>query len=388
MDSLRVRVYNVRFGDAILISVPDRAPGGGTTLRHILIDVGNVLSGAGGHDPLFAPVLRDVLKELDGKPLDLYVMTHEHMDHVQGLFYGAQKLGIEIPTTYAWLTASAAPDYYDNHPRAKQRRLGFLEAYDTIASFLAAVPERETPWIRALMLNNNPRSTDDCVSYLRGLAPTTTYVYRGCDLAGTHPFREAYLEVLGPEEDTADYYGSLQPMTLGFHISGVKRPQPRPTVMEPPAGVDAGAFYNLVERRRQGLGDNLLAIDRAANNTSVVFSLAWRGWKLLFSGDAEIKSWKTMDQQGLLSPVNLLKVSHHGSHNGTPDEDLLAKLLPLDADMRVAAVSTYPDTYGGVPHKETLNRLDQRAEVRSVEGLADGEYMDIVFEDPEEDRLA
>ena len=26
MATLRVRIYNVRFGDAILISVPDRAP--------------------------------------------------------------------------------------------------------------------------------------------------------------------------------------------------------------------------------------------------------------------------------------------------------------------------------------------------------------------------
>ncbi len=380
MDSLRVRVYNVRFGDAILVSVPDRAPNGETTLRRILIDVGNVLSGGGGQDPLFEPVVRDVLEVLDGRPLDLYIMTHEHMDHVQGLYYAARKLGLEIPMTHAWLTASSAPDYYDHHPQAKQRRLAFLEAYDTIASFLAAVPERETPWIQALMLNNNPRSTADCVDYLRGLADTTTYVYRGCNLSGTHPFQEAKLEVLAPEEDTSEYYGRLQPMTLGFHISGVKNPQPRATTVEPPAGVDAGAFYNLVEHRRHGLGDNLLAIDAAANNTSLVWSLAWRGWTLLFPGDAEVRSWQLMDRQGLLSPVNLLKVSHHGSHNGTPDEDLLAKLLPLDDERRIAVVSTYPGTYGGVPHQETLERLDQRAEVRSVEGLADGAYLDITFE--------
>ncbi|NLS78093.1 MAG: hypothetical protein GXY76_12615 [Chloroflexi bacterium] len=384
MDSLRVRVYNVRFGDAVLISVPDRGLDGATTLRHILIDVGNVLSGAGGQDPLFEAVVRDVLEVLDGQPLDLYVMTHEHMDHVQGLPYAAHKLGLEIPVAYSWLTASAAPDYYDNHPEARKQRLAFLEAYDAIASFLAAVPERETPWMRALMLNNNPRSTADCVDYLRGLAAATSYVYRGCDSAGTHPFQEAVLEILAPEEDTSAYYGRLQPMTLGFHLSGAKRPQPRPTVVEPPPGVDAGAFYNLVERRRQGLADNLLAIDRAANETSVVFTLAWRGWKLLFAGDAELRSWKTMDRHDLLSPVNLLKVSHHGSHNGTPDEELLAKLLPLDDETRIAAVSTFPETYGGVPHRETLKRLDQRAEVRSVEGLPDGAYMDILFDDEAE----
>ena len=31
MDTLRVRAYNVRFGDAILATVPDRDPATGTT---------------------------------------------------------------------------------------------------------------------------------------------------------------------------------------------------------------------------------------------------------------------------------------------------------------------------------------------------------------------
>lgn len=41
-DELLVRIYNVRFGDAILVIVPDRDPQTGkTTRRRILIDVGN-----------------------------------------------------------------------------------------------------------------------------------------------------------------------------------------------------------------------------------------------------------------------------------------------------------------------------------------------------------
>ena len=95
--TLRVRVYNVRFGDAILVTVPDRDPKTKkTTTRRILIDVGNAPkvagTGEGGDDAVFEPVLADILGELDGQPLDLYVMTHEHLDHVQGLFYAATKL--------------------------------------------------------------------------------------------------------------------------------------------------------------------------------------------------------------------------------------------------------------------------------------------------------
>ena len=62
---------------------------------------------------------------------------------------------------------------------------------------------------------------------------------------------------------------------------------------EPPAGVDAGVFYDLIESRRQ-FAECLLSIDKAKNNTSIVCSIEWRGWRLLFTGDAEIKSWKIM----------------------------------------------------------------------------------------------
>src|SRR5262245_27379499 len=96
-DKLTVRGYNVRFGDASLSTIPDRDPHTGiTTARRILIDVGNAPrvagTGEGGDDAVFEPVVTDILNELDGKPLDLYVMTHEHLDHVQGLFFAATKL--------------------------------------------------------------------------------------------------------------------------------------------------------------------------------------------------------------------------------------------------------------------------------------------------------
>ena len=131
MDILRVRAYNVLFGDAILITIPDRDQNGDVQTRNILIDVGNVLSGSGGVDAVYKPIVEDVLSVLDGQPLDLFIMTHEHMDHVQGVYYAERKLDTQsndqlrtaLNTQHAWLTASAEADYYDNHPDAKKRRL-------------------------------------------------------------------------------------------------------------------------------------------------------------------------------------------------------------------------------------------------------------------------
>ena len=372
-DTLRVRVYNIRFGDAVLVTVPDN----GTT-RHILIDVGNVLSGKGGDDSVFKPVVEAIEAELDGKPLDLYVMTHEHMDHIQGLFYAKEKASLELDVDYAWITGSAAPDYYDTHPDAKKKKLDAVAAYDEIAEYLQAAPDKT---LEGLMLNNNPRSTADCVGYLRGLANTTTYVYRGAPIDGTHPFEEAKLSIWGPEEDTSSYYRSFQPLVLGVNGAGDAAGKPTVVTPLPPSGVDAGAFYNLVDSRRSGLHDNLLAIDKAANNTSIVFALEWRGWKLLFPGDAEQESWRMMDEQGVLEPVHMLKIAHHGSWNGTPPGEILDKILPTvppDGRKRYAVVSTCLDTYNGVPDDTTLTTLGSLAELHStLDQIPDAGHLDV-----------
>jgi hypothetical protein len=155
--------------------------------------------------------------------------------------------------------------------------------------------------------------------------------------------------------------------------------------LTPPAGVDAGAFFDLVESRRHGYGENLLSIDKAANNTSVVFCLEWHGWRLLFPGDAEEKSWAIMEKNGRLdAPIDFLKIGHHGSHNGTPSPEILDKLLPIDGRPRFAAVCTCADVYGdteatAVPHEATLAELARRSKVSSVEGLPPGGHLDLIF---------
>jgi len=383
MDKLRVRVYNVRFGDAVLVSVPDRKANGQVEIRNILIDVGNVLSGEGGDDVVFRPVIENILKVLNGNPLDLYVMTHEHLDHTQGLLHGAEKLKMKIDTRYSWLTASSAPDYYDHHPDAKKHLDNARSIYGAMERFLESAQELQAQWLQSMMLNNNPRKSKDCTEYLRNLADKTTYVHRESNLTNSHPFHEAKLDIWAPEEDTAAYYGRFQPMSLGVISGEESGSEPTLTMPKPPPGVDAGDFYNLVTSRRHGYVDNLLAIDKAANNTSLVFSLEWRGWKLLFTGDAEHRSWKTMNKHNLLTPMHFLKISHHGSQNGTPEDELLEKILPkvpADNRKRHIVVSTFPDTYTNVPHGKTLQKLEERAKLQSVEDVEDGKYLDIIFE--------
>ena len=375
---LRVRVYDVRFGDAVLVSVPEA----GRT-RHMLIDVGNVLSGQGGDDSVFEPVIRDIVKVTDGH-VDLYVMTHEHLDHVQGLFHANQKvydgkLREKLHIDHAWLTASAHPNYYDTHVEARRKKALLTEAYERIATHVGVAPSRYS----SLLAVNNPRSTADCVAFLRGLADHTHYMHREAKIDGAHPFEEARFEIWAPEEDTSDYYSALMPMALGVTTAAGELPDTAAAAPVPPPGVDAGAFRDLVESRARGWVDNLLAIDRAANDTSIVLRLEWRGWRLLFAGDAELRSWRRMQQQDVLKgPVHFLKVSHHGSHNGTPEEATLRDLFEHAASpksRRRAVISTHPETYSGIPHSPTNAKIRKFARLRSTTDKPGRPWIDTWF---------
>ena len=316
-----------------------------------------MLSGAGGADDVFEPVLRDILARLDGRPVDLYVMSHEHLDHVQGLPY-ADRAGLHVPIEYAWLTASAEPGYHDRFPEAG-RRLAIARTHYALVraaaeqrGLLAAGP------VHAFLANNDPLTTEACVAFLRGMATTTRYVHRGFQpiVGRDHPFAEAKLSVWAPEEDTARYFGRIKPF-----VGGTRRRAPR----KPPSGVEPRAFAELMDFLEAGLFESMLAIDRAANDTSVVFALEWRGWRLLFPGDAELRSWQVMARHRRVRPVHLLKVGHHGSRNATPPEAILDRLLPMDRPddrPRRALLSTWPETYSGVPDELTIARLRRRVD--------------------------
>jgi len=156
---------------------------------------------------------------------------------------------------------------------------------------------------------------------------------------------------------------------------------------EPPRGVDAGTFYNLLDVRHGNAAGTLLAIDKAKNNTSIVLLLEWNGWRLLFTGDAEKPSWRKMDALGLIDgiggPIHFLKVSHHGSETGMPPDDILDRLLPRSpTPVARAAVSTYPGNYNGVPNELTLDALRTRAVLGSTLDIVEGDlFLEYRFPD-------
>lgn len=383
-DALRIRIYNVFFGDAILLSVPEIDADGRPTTVHALIDVGNALSGAGGRDEVFEAVLKDVAHVTGGAPLDFYVMTHEHMDHVQGLLHGFRKAGLDFRFRHLWMTASSDPKYYERFPKAKKKKLAALAALDDIEAFLATSASPTPQPIRTLLEINNPRATSDCVDHIRtrgldGAAPL--YVHRGSKIDGTHPFRRCAVRVLAPEEDTSIYYRPLPAHGVGPLPSSLASPSAERKSVTPPAGVSAGAFFDLLAFRATGMTEALKTLDKAANNTSVVLEFEWEGWRMLFPADAEERSWEAMEKMVGLRPVHFLKVGHHGSHNASPPRQIEKVLPPVAADARprFAVLSTFDDSYPNVPHAPTLTLLGDRAALHDTRTLKPGQWFDVVL---------
>lgn len=376
MSDLRIRLYNVLFGDAILVTVP-----GASRKQHMLIDVGNVLSGKGGGDDVFGPVLEDIEAQTRGV-VDLYVMTHEHMDHVQGLLHASSRFGKKVRAKNVWITASADPDYYKTHSDARRKKLALFEAYDRAEKIVAARGARYAAFA-AMMANNNPRSTKDCVDYIRDEVVTpdgeVRYLSRDDSKDLKSPIKGVKFEILAPEEDTADYYGRGKPFTAGA-VGEASADAPASASLTPPPGVDVGAFADLVAAREEGFLSSLLQIDRAANNTSLVLRMTWGGRVLLFPGDAEEKSWALMAARAGLGEVDFLKLGHHGSHNGMPVE-YLETLLPSRARKRHVGLSTCLGCYNNVPHTSLLRKLRALATVHDTRNVAPGDFVDIRLSD-------
>ncbi|MDP9038436.1 MAG: ComEC/Rec2 family competence protein [Acidobacteriota bacterium] len=88
-----------------------------------------------------------------------------------------------------------------------------------------------------------------------------------------------------------------------------------------------------------------------SNNDSLVLRIQFGRASVLLEGDAEALSEHAIVASGLLQPVTLLKVGHHGSRTSTTP-DLLAAAAPQDAIISVGRQNTF-----GHPRREIIERL-------------------------------
>jgi beta-lactamase superfamily II metal-dependent hydrolase len=366
-DKIRVRSYNVGFGDCFLVTIPD-----GGEKSHLLIDFGNA-PGKSGSNEWFPAIAENIERETDGH-INVLVMTHEHLDHMEG-FYSQRKLFDRMTVDQVWMGLPSHPDYYDDYPNAKPHKKLRLAAEAFERSLKARQGVTLAPSFATLLRNN--LSNIDRIDYVRQLGKVPPkYLRRGSRLRGKPASRNVKFRFLAPEKDMSSYYhGGHQRMhTLALTLASTStnedknvwsfQEMPRISGNVPP-NLSRRDWKRLRETIQLGAVEAVRSIDKAANNTSLVFLLEVGEKRLLFPGDAELKSWEIMCKKCAkhFRPVDFLKVSHHGSHNGTSLE-ALDDLLPVSRkDKAVVMVSTKSKVYGTknpVPDSSLLKELRRR----------------------------
>jgi beta-lactamase superfamily II metal-dependent hydrolase len=364
-EKVRVRAYQVYFGDCFLVTVPD-----GPVKRHILVDFGNVV-GKGGDNAPFKAIARNIQEETKGH-IDVVVMTHEHIDHMEG-YYHQRKVFDKMTIDRVWMSYPSMPGYYEKYPQAElHKKLRILADH-----FSQQVRPRGlslAPSFEALLRNN--LSNSDRIDYIRKLPVNKNcvhYLARGHTLKNK-PFKHVKGFVLAPEKSMSVYYDSLghgfarMVSALDTSLSLDRTNQWNfPTVprVERPYNLSEAAWRRLRESIQTGAIEVLRSIDKALNNTSLVFFLEVNDKRLLFTGDAELASWSIMAKKNKkhLKPFDFFKISHHGSHNGTPLE-LLDKILPRNRKKSTQVlVSTKEKVYGTknpIPDQSLLAELAKR----------------------------
>ncbi len=384
-----IRMYAVGFGDCFLVTVrrPEDPP------WRMLVDCG--VHGLGIRQPM-DDVVTDLLatiSDVTGSPrLDLVVATHRHQDHVSGF---ADRRWQDVEVGEVWLPWSEDP----GDPEAQRARTALDSMARTLALRLAGVDDDVSQMALNSLSNEKAMST-----LLQGFAGQPTRVYLSADKPDRRDapgLRRGRVYVLGPTRDERAVRRMNPPRQErwfeasdegGNAVTGL--PFDEPYVVRAGSAVADRAAYEAgypdlavsdklwTSLNPPAQADPLVTgawLDRAINNTSIVFVLEVGEVRVLFPGDAQWGVWEGIlrnpDARQLLAQVDAVKVGHHGSHNGTPRslaESVLGKdVVSLMSVTRMSRWESIPapglvESLGS--HERSLVRADQSS------ALAEGAF--------------
>lgn len=356
--SLRIRAYNVGFGDCFLLTFRYA----GEPERHALIDFGSTKLPTKG--PTSMKAVAERIAEHCGGKLHMVAVTHRHADHMSG-FAGASGTVIagldpdlvvqpwtEDPDLDANATApaagaggGAAEGGQGATARAVVTRLGQMNTVASrirtrASSLLAAGGAPPTLAEEIHFLGETNIKNPAAVKNLMKMGKRRVYASFGTRLPIASVLPGVRVRVLGPptldqapdianlaSKDATEYWHLAARMSRRAGAS-VEEASLFPTAAKVDRTPQAARW--LVPQIDRMNAEELLgivrSIDDALNNTSLILLFNINGTRLLFAGDAQIENWRyalfdapdAAQIRAELADTALYKVGHHGSLNGTP----------------------------------------------------------------------
>ena len=360
VSSVRIRMYNVGFGDCFLLTF---AYGSGKP-RHMLVDYGSTAPpehGPRGYTGNYMKtVADDIAKECDGK-LHIVVATHRHRDHVSGFATTGDGTGkiiaglkpdvviqpwTEDPNAPVSALTAKSSSYTGGKPDDKHLAahfLGTLADMHRVADVVHKLSRKEDfagrDTRRQLgFLGEDNVQNESAVKNLMdmGRRGKALYVNAGMKLNSLLP--GVKVSVLGPptlkqskdirkmrSSDPSEFWQFRSFWaSQGHSLASIGQPGSRLFPVERKEPPPCARWF--VRAARQAHADQMLELvrdlDSVMNNTSVILLLEIGATKILLPGDAQIENWAYALSQKewtkALSSVNVYKVGHHGSRNATP----------------------------------------------------------------------
>ena len=375
---MTIRMYDVGFGDAFLLQIPD-----GDKVRRVLFDCGSIeASEAGGPmKSCVERIVRDVTDADGVARIDVVVATHRHKDHVSGFDNPAWD---DVEVKEVWMP-------WTEHPTDKEaRRIRELQSKIAagLNASLAAAPAAvgaaaaaERAVALGIVGNALVLSNADAMKTLHsGFAGQAERRFLPTKEAGSRVLQTPILpgvkiHVLGPSRNPevirdmdppkGESYLRLQLAGGGDGASGPPPPFAHEFVAEGVSGSWTFSSEDAEQIAQAGSLSDLavaVALDKAVNGTSLMLLLEVGGTYLLFPGDAQWGTWlgvlEDPEWRPLLERVSFYKIGHHGSHNATPRR-FVADLLPTGC---CAMASTLVRTiWPNIPKSELLTGLLEKA---------------------------
>lgn len=369
--AVTVRMYNIGFGDAFLLSVP--VAGG---IWRMLVDCGVHSQGRSEHDidDVVADIIATAADPTGRARLDVVVGTHRHRDHVLGF---EDDRWAEVEVGEVWLPWVEDPADIE---ATSLREVHDAAAFALHQSFAAADSAKAELALTSL---TNERAM---WTLRHGFAGTPTRRYVDADLELTHDVSGlpgAGVRFLGPPRDEASIRAMNPPQAAALVRATRRRGRRRwggvPAGVRDRPGDTRGAVPapgpapDARRAARAGGGRRLRRDDLAGplgQQHQRDLPAAVGSARLLFPGDAQWGAWRGLLEtpaiRALLSQVNMYKISHHGSHNGTPTE--LAREVLSGSVTSLLSVRSIP-RWSEVPKGELVDELAEpgRLVLRSAE---------------------